>query len=211
MSPDGQTIYGNLVGWAPERSDFAYGNFRWTQETGTQYVRLQPLTPQSPTKLNGFTPDQRWLFGMSGQFPSQIYESHACMWRSDGSAIDLDAYFDAQGQFPMWDLVSVNFMSSDQRTIIGVGGLDRPVGFNWIATLPDSFPCDSVDFNNDASLFDPRDVEAFLSVYSEGPCIPSTATCNDIDFNNDTSVFDPCDISSFLLMYSEGPCTPCGQ
>ncbi len=71
--------------------------------------------------------------------------------------------------------------------------------------------CDSIDFNNDTSLFDPQDIEAFLSVYSEGPCVPATATCNDIDFNNDTSLFDPCDISSFLLMYSEGPCTPCGQ
>ncbi len=70
--------------------------------------------------------------------------------------------------------------------------------------------CDSIDFNNDTSLFDPQDIEAFLSVYSEGPCIPAAASCNDIDFNNDTSVFDPCDINSFLVMYSEGPCTPCG-
>ncbi len=71
--------------------------------------------------------------------------------------------------------------------------------------------CDSIDFNNDTSLFDPQDIEAFLSVYSEGPCVPTTATCGDIDFNNDTSLFDPCDIGSFLVMYSEGPCTPCGQ
>ena len=71
--------------------------------------------------------------------------------------------------------------------------------------------CDSIDFNNDTSLFDPQDIDAFLSVYSEGPCVPANATCNDIDFNNDTSLFDPCDIDSFLLMYSEGPCTPCGQ
>ncbi|MFO0856152.1 MAG: hypothetical protein U0640_02205 [Phycisphaerales bacterium] len=71
--------------------------------------------------------------------------------------------------------------------------------------------CDSIDFNNDSSLFDPQDIDAFLSVYSEGPCIPDTATCNDIDFNNDGSLFDPCDIDSFLLQFSEGPCTPCGQ
>ncbi|MFO0856592.1 MAG: hypothetical protein U0640_04450 [Phycisphaerales bacterium] len=70
--------------------------------------------------------------------------------------------------------------------------------------------CDSIDFNNDTSLFDPTDIEAFLSVYSEGPCIPANATCNDVDFNNDTSLFDPCDINSFLVLYSEGPCTPCG-
>ncbi len=71
--------------------------------------------------------------------------------------------------------------------------------------------CDSIDFNNDTSFFDPQDIDAFLSVYSERPCIPAAATCNDIDFNNDASLFDPCDINAFLVMYSEGPCTPCGQ
>jgi|GEM_PF-1428568 len=71
--------------------------------------------------------------------------------------------------------------------------------------------CDSIDFNNDGSLFDPQDIEAFLSIYGEGPCIPITATCNDIDFNNDSSVFDPCDINSFLTVFGEGPCTLCGQ
>ena len=71
--------------------------------------------------------------------------------------------------------------------------------------------CDSIDFNNDGSLFDPDDVDAFFSVFSEGPCIPATATCNDLDFNNDGSVFDPCDLDAFLLAFSEGPCTLCGQ
>ncbi len=71
--------------------------------------------------------------------------------------------------------------------------------------------CDSIDFNNDTSLFDPQDIDAFLSAYSEGQCIPQAATCNDIDFNNDDSVFDPCDIDAFLLQYAEGPCTHCGE
>jgi hypothetical protein len=66
--------------------------------------------------------------------------------------------------------------------------------------------CDSIDFNNDNSFFDPQDVEAFLSVFSEGPCVPVLATCNDIDFNNDGSVFDPQDIDAFLSVFSEGPC-----
>ncbi|MFO0856206.1 MAG: hypothetical protein U0640_02475 [Phycisphaerales bacterium] len=70
--------------------------------------------------------------------------------------------------------------------------------------------CGSIDFNNDTSFFDPQDIDAFLSVYAEGPCIPASATCNDIDFNNDTSIFDPCDIDSFLTVFSEGPCTLCG-
>jgi hypothetical protein len=66
--------------------------------------------------------------------------------------------------------------------------------------------CDSIDFNNDASVFDPTDIDAFLSVFSEGPCIPAEATCNDIDFNNDGSLFDPQDIDAFLSVFSEGPC-----
>jgi hypothetical protein len=71
--------------------------------------------------------------------------------------------------------------------------------------------CDGIDFNNDGGSFDPTDIDAFLSVFSEGPCVPNTATCNDIDFNNDGGLFDPCDIASFLLVFSEGPCSPCGQ
>jgi hypothetical protein len=77
-------------------------------------------------------------------------------------------------------------------------------------TLIPNVTCDSIDFNQDGSLFDPTDIEAFLSVFSEGPCIPANFNCGDIDFNNDQSLFDPCDISSFLLKYAEGPCTLCG-
>jgi hypothetical protein len=68
--------------------------------------------------------------------------------------------------------------------------------------------CDSIDFNNDTSLFDPVDVDAFFSVFSEGPCIPANATCNDIDFNNDGSLFDPADVDAFFRVFSEGPCAP---
>jgi hypothetical protein len=31
--------------------------------------------------------------------------------------------------------------------------------------------CDDIDFNNDGSIFDPLDVDSFLSVFSEGPCL----------------------------------------
>jgi hypothetical protein len=85
----------------------------------------------------------------------------------------------------------------------GQGGISVSINVNR--------SCDSIDFNNDGSSFDPQDVAAFLSVFSEGPCIPATATCNDIDFNNDASLFDPCDINSLLLVFSEGPCTLCGS
>jgi hypothetical protein len=81
------------------------------------------------------------------------------------------------------------------------------VTLTWSAPLT----CGDIDFNNDGSLFDPADIDAFLSVFSEGPCIPVDGTCDGIDFNNDGSLFDPCDIDSFLLVFSEGPCTSCGQ
>jgi hypothetical protein len=81
-----------------------------------------------------------------------------------------------------------------------------------LGTLPTGGPtCDPIDFNADGTSFDPTDIDAFLSVFSEGPCVPETATCNNIDFNNDGTLFDPCDIDSFLLVFSEGPCTLCGE
>jgi hypothetical protein len=66
--------------------------------------------------------------------------------------------------------------------------------------------CDGIDFNNDGARFDPIDIAAFLSRFSEGPCIPASATCNDVDFNNDGSTFDTMDIEVFLSVFSEGPC-----
>jgi hypothetical protein len=65
----------------------------------------------------------------------------------------------------------------------------------------------NVDFNNNDSIYDPEDIDAFFSVFSEGPCIPATAGCGDVDFNNDGSLFDPADIDDFLSVFSEGPCS----
>lgn len=89
--------------------------------------------------------------------------------------------------------------------------LNATLGQQFALFMFPTIACDSIDYNNDASLFDPQDIDAFLSVYAEGPCVPAAATCNDIDFNNDGSLFDPCDIDSFLIMFGEGPCTGCGQ
>ncbi len=84
------------------------------------------------------------------------------------------------------------------------GGIVTPA-----ATYTVGVVCDSIDFNGDGARFDPADIDAFLSVFSEGPCIPETSICNDIDFNNDGSSFDPCDIDVFLQVFSEGPCGTC--
>jgi hypothetical protein len=116
-----------------------------------------------------------------------------------------------------YTIVNTNVLNPSQGTF-GTINYDVPAGVTFSVSY---FPglvrltvtgttCDGIDINNDASSFDPQDIEAFLSVYGEGPCVPETATCSDIDFNNDGSVFDPCDIDSFLLVFSEGPCTLCG-
>ena len=84
------------------------------------------------------------------------------------------------------------------------GGANQVVVVRGFAATSD---CDSIDYNNDGSFFDPQDIDALLSVYSEGPCIPAGATCNDIDFDNNGSCFDPVDIDTFLRVYSEGPCS----
>jgi hypothetical protein len=85
--------------------------------------------------------------------------------------------------------------------------LSVPAAATWgPVTLSIAPVCDSVDFNNDGSVFDPQDVEAFLSYFSEGPCVPVLATCNDVDFNNDGSLFDPQDVDAFFSVFSEGPC-----
>jgi hypothetical protein len=95
--------------------------------------------------------------------------------------------------------------------LVRTGYLEFTSGSITITRTPIVGPtCDSIDVNNDGSSFDPTDVDAFLSVFSEGPCIPAGATCNDVDFNNDGSLFDPCDVDAFLLVFSEGPCTLCG-
>ncbi|GEM_PF-1226137 len=83
------------------------------------------------------------------------------------------------------------------------GGGNQVIVVRGFAAISD---CDSIDFNNDGSLFDPRDIDAFISVFSEGPCLPTGATCNDIDFNNNGSCFDPADIEAFISVFSEGPC-----
>jgi hypothetical protein len=151
-------------------------------------------------------------------------------------AFALDSFFDvfyqisADGITPDFGFRRMRFQTLELSVLPGGGGIraharleffgpgSEPFtgiilrqDFRGFARLGTGGPaCDSIDFNNDGSSFDPQDIEAFLSVFSEGPCIPLGATCNDIDFNNDGALFDPCDIDAFLLLFSEGPCTICG-
>ncbi len=133
-------------------------------------------------------------------------------WRLDGNAISLASNPSAGTATLTIAAVGPEDLGTYDCVITAACGTVTTLG----ATLSaggDDCPviCNDVDFNNDGSFFDPQDIDALLSVYAEGDCIPSTAVCDDIDFNNDTSVFDPCDIDSFLLVFSEGPCTSCGH
>jgi trimeric autotransporter adhesin len=140
------------------------------------------------------------LFTAAGGVPAaSIARWNGIAWSPLGAGIDGSVF--ALAMSAEGDLV----VGGDFTT---AGGAVAPFIARWGCLTP---TCDSIDFNNNGSLFDPEDVDAFLSVFSEGPCIPATATCNDIDFNNDGALFDPCDIDSFLLVFSEGPCTLCAQ
>jgi hypothetical protein len=121
----------------------------------------------------------------------------------DGATLPAGTYYLATGQF------NVTFgATAFGATGAGIGSGTLSVVFDTdLACGP---VCNDIDFNNDGSSFDPTDIDAFLSVFSEGDCIPVENTCDGIDFNNDGGLFDPCDIDSFLLVFSEGPCTPCG-
>jgi hypothetical protein len=114
---------------------------------------------------------------------------------------------DLQGVLPRW----IAGISEDGSTIAGWGTRTPPGStvehfVSFVATILPPGVCDDIDFNRDGNRFDPLDIEAFLSVFSEGPCLPIGASCRDIDFNNDGSLFDPEDVDAFFLVFSEGPC-----
>ncbi|HEX2838445.1 MAG TPA: alpha/beta hydrolase [Phycisphaerales bacterium] len=67
-------------------------------------------------------------------------------------------------------------------------------------------PCDCVDVNNDGLFPDTADVDAFLAVFSGGPCPTGPGNCGDIDFNNDALFPDTTDIDALLSVFSGGPC-----
>lgn len=100
-----------------------------------------------------------------------------------------------------------------------VGGIIIVIGLIFAAYSVDrafgqsaNDACD-LDFTNDG-VVDNRDIEAFVRVYSEGPCAvlndgsedTLAPPCDDIDFNNDGSSFDPQDLDGFRLAYEGGPC-----
>jgi hypothetical protein len=180
---------GDVVFRAPVQSptfQFRSGLFAWNQATGLRTVAVAGITS---FQANIIGEVQTFTIGEFGEISFNGW-SGGNDGRSTGLADDGTIYFQTGIQ-----TTQPSFRSFPVMLRFGVTG---PT-------------CDGVDFNNDGSLFDPTDIDAFLSVFSEGPCIPANATCNDVDFNNDGSLFDPCDVDAFLIVFSEGPCTLCGQ
>jgi hypothetical protein len=168
----------------PERMELRFG---------TSLVRV---TPETQSVVDGFTlsvaSNGTWHrhYGYTLLAPASegVYLLSMTLFSNDASIAESE---------PFW------IVFND-----GAAQADADAAAAWaLANLAGEGPtCDSIDFNNDGSVFDPTDIDAFLSVFSEGPCVPETATCNDIDFNNDGSLFDPQDIDAFLSVFSEGPC-----
>ncbi len=183
---------------------------------GAPVIERQPVdTTVSRTRDARFSTDVLTLRS-SYTLPDSTFSRNAFQWRRDG--VNLSDGITPHGSIVSsatgpWLRIS-NAQLEDQGAYECLvssicPGTSSPTGttITQTATLTVTVPiCDPVDFNNDGSLFDPTDVDAFLSVFSEGPCIPTLATCNDVDFNNDGSIFDPQDVDAFLSVFSEGPC-----
>ncbi len=181
------------------------------QTTGGRYVRRD--LDSSSSFPPGVLPDGQTYVVTAGPYVVTLGTSVSLHMAAAAEVSAGICFPPASEMSPVVDAVSKIFLQPGQMVFTLPPGITanssqaRIVNNVFLGAPP---ACDSIDFNNDGSSFDPQDIDAFLSVYGEGPCIPETATCNDIDFNNDGSLFDPCDISAFLLVFSEGPCTLCG-
>jgi len=161
---------------------------------GTSLVRL---TPTQPHIVEGFT----LTVGANGQWHRHLGFTLLAPASAGVYLLQMTLFSNASEiaeSQPFWIVFNDSAPAADAEAA------QAWVLANLLGTTPD---CDSIDFNNDGSLFDPTDIDAFLSVFSEGPCLPLDASCNDIDFNNDGSLFDPADIDAFLRVFSEGPCS----
>jgi uncharacterized membrane protein len=146
-----------------------------------------------------------------GQYQSLLGDA-GFAWSARTCTMELNLFLQSNGVSSSNVFAQVPIGISADGASMTFVGFSEGVQAYWLVNdlVTSTSACDCVNFNNDGAVFDPQDIEAFLSVYSEGPCVPAGTDCGDIDFNNDGSSFDPCDIESFLSAYSEGPCTQCG-
>ncbi len=129
----------------------------------------------------------------------------AFVWSSQFGMVDINNQLNSPNGHQIIDASDINDsgqIAAIARITINGQQVNRAVLLHPVAGRI----CNSIDFNNDSALFDPMDINAFLSVYSQGPCLPIGTDCDSIDFNNDGSFYDPMDIAAFLSVYGEGPC-----
>lgn len=127
------------------------------------------------------------------------------VWSSQFGMVDINNQLNNAGGHQIIDASDINDngqIAAIARITINGQQVNRAVLLNPVP----GHTCNSLDFNNDGALYDPMDINAFLSVYSQGPCLPIGTDCDSIDFNNDGSFFDPTDIAAFMSVYGEGPC-----
>jgi uncharacterized membrane protein len=190
----------------------------WTSDgTATALPLLTRPTPGGGSNLAvDVSADGKIMVGSQhGQYPypgaiEQVRTSRAVYWLADRPRL-LSSVLAAEG-VDLGGVVPalITGISDDGATLTGIAlTSENPDSelVSFVATILPPGTCDDIDFNRDGNRFDPLDIDAFLSVFSEGPCLPAGANCRDIDFNNDGSLFDPEDIDAFLRVFSEGPCT----
>jgi hypothetical protein len=207
-----------VQGWGERVTTTSYGNLYSTEGTNYWYTNsFSGTSSASPIVTNAVVGLQGVYKAVTGQVltPAQVRSA----LRLTGAPQQAGTNPVSQNIGPRPNVAAAiasvfgnNDCNANQRPdrVDIAGGWSADTNGNLVPDECDGPSCDSIDFNNDGSSFDPTDIDAFLSVFSEGPCVPIGGACNDVDFNNDASLFDPCDIDSFLLVFSEGPCTPCG-
>jgi hypothetical protein len=217
VSADGSTVVGFAI------DDFNSGAttvaMRWTRGGAVEILgRPTPIPP-------GFGPftialdvnaDGQIIAGSQylGAMPyagstDQVRNARAVYWLNGGHRVLANVLaaegVDLGGVIP----AVITGVSDDGGTMTGYGmssSSSNAMLVSFVATIFPPGVCDDIDFNRDGTRFDPLDIEAFLSVFSEGPCLPIGASCRDVDFNNDGSLFDPDDVDAFFRVFSEGPC-----
>ena len=133
-----------------------------------------------------------------------LFNQRALLWTPTQGWVDLNTYLPTVGvNLAGWTLTTAVAISSDGRTITGIGTRAGNLFHTWIVTLPPAPPhCGSADFNGDGDTGTDQDIEAFFACLS-GACCP---TCGSADFNGDGDLGTDQDIESFFRVLGGGSC-----
>lgn len=76
---------------------------------------------------------------------------------------------EASGIVDARDSIGPGWWIFDMQAHYGIPG-ELTEGGQLLAMFIPGTACDSIDFNNDGSIYDPCDIDTFLSIFGEGPC-----------------------------------------